>query len=147
MRALPADPAAAPLLTRINAGEISAAPPVTTPAGLVTTDELAGTVPAPPPALPGWLLALERAIGPLRWLLAAFALAAAVVGVALLVAGGAAGVAVGVVLLVLAAAAAAVAVAVAVAVARAKPRPSPADSLRPAALTVAAIDRLPAFAR
>jgi hypothetical protein len=140
MRALPAGQAAAPLLTRIDAGEISAAPPVTTPAGLVTTDELADTVPAPPPALPGWLLALERAIGWRRWLLAAFALAAAVAGVVLLVAGGAAGAAVGVVLLVLAAAAAAVAVAAAVA--RAKSRPSPADSLRPAALTVAAVDRL-----
>jgi len=139
MRALPASVADTPLLTRIDAGEISAAPPVTTPPGLVTTDELADTVPAPPPSLPGWLLTLKRTIPWLPWLLAAVAVAAAVAGAALLVAGGAAGMTAGVVLLALAVLAAAAAVAVA----RATPVPSPADLLRPAALTVAAVDRLP----
>ena len=146
-RALPAAPAAGSLLARIDAGEISPAPALTIPPGLVTTDELADTVPAPPAHLPGWiprwlarwLIALKRAVPALAWLLAAVALAAAIAGIAVLAAGGAAGVAAGVVLL----AVAVVIAAIALAVSDIKRAANPADLLRPDALTVAAIDRLP----
>jgi hypothetical protein len=146
-RALPAGQASVPLLARIDAGEVSPAPPITTPPGLVTTDELADTVPPPPLALPGWvppwlarwLIALKRAVPALAWLLAALALAAAIAGIVVLAAGGAAGVAGGILLLAFAA----VIAVLALAVSQIKRPPNPADLLRPDALTVAAIDRLP----
>jgi hypothetical protein len=58
MRMLPFDPSISPdnLLARVNAGEVSAAPPKTVPAGIVTTSQAA--VAAVSPGTPSWAPAL-----------------------------------------------------------------------------------------
>ncbi len=58
MRQLPFDAVATPanLLTRINAGEVSAAPPKTVPPDLPTVDQAAGA--ATPSGVPTWLLGI-----------------------------------------------------------------------------------------
>ena len=74
------------LLERVDAGEVSAAPPKVTPPGVVTTDEVADTVVVPP--LPSWvpdpiaewLLDLLRRWRWLPWLLLALAGVFVVVG-------------------------------------------------------------------
>jgi hypothetical protein len=60
MRSLPFDGSVRPdnLLTRINDGDVSAAPPKVVPPGVPTLDEAAGA--AEPPGVPGWVLALLR---------------------------------------------------------------------------------------
>ena len=83
MRSLPFDATRSPdnLLTRVNAGEVSAAPPKTTPAGVVTVDQVAAA--AAPADVPSWAAALLK----LTWLpWAAFVLAAIalIVGIVLL---------------------------------------------------------------
>jgi hypothetical protein len=85
MRALPFDSEARPdnVLDRVNAGEVSAAPPKVTPPGVVTTDEVADLL--LPSGVPRWILdALDR-FPWLQWLpllLALLAGALAVVAVA-----------------------------------------------------------------
>ena len=80
MRQLPFDGSVTPqnLLTRINAGEVSAAPPKQAPPGLPTVDQ-AGQA-AHPPGVPIWLLAVLAAY---PWL--PFAVAAAGVLLAILI--------------------------------------------------------------
>ncbi|HEY3726034.1 MAG TPA: hypothetical protein VGL51_02595 [Solirubrobacteraceae bacterium] len=58
MRSLPFDASATPhnLLTRINAGEVSAAPPKVVPPGVATVDQAAGA--AAPQEVPNWILSL-----------------------------------------------------------------------------------------
>ena len=58
MRPLPFDATVTPtnLLTRINAGEVSAAPPKTVPPGVPTVDQAAGA--GHPAGVPGWILDL-----------------------------------------------------------------------------------------
>ncbi|BEP14781.1 hypothetical protein acdb102_30920 [Acidothermaceae bacterium B102] len=147
MRALPTTAAinATTLLTRVDAGEVSAAPPVVTPPGLVTTDEVADLVPVPalpswiPVPIADWLLGLLRTLRQLPWLLLLGALVALILAVVLVVVAGAVGIALGVILL----AVAALLAAVALALRRSETGLADADSLRPAALTVAAVDALP----
>jgi len=135
----------ATLLRRIDAGEVSAAPPVHTPPGLATTDELADAVPVPPlPTwIPGplaaWLLRGIRRFRWLPWLVLALAVLAIVLGLLLVLVGGAAALAVGVLALLVAA----VLVAVWWALRRSESALDRADTLRPGGLTVQAVDRLP----
>ena len=81
MRQLPFDANATPtnLLTRINAGEVSAAPPKAVPPELPTVDEAAGA--AHPAGAPGWILDL---LAKYPWLPWAVVIAALVIAVVLL---------------------------------------------------------------
>jgi hypothetical protein len=65
MRSLPFDATATPtnLLQRVDAGDVSAAPPKVVPAGVPTVDEASAV--AEPTGVPDWLLGL---LGRLRWL-------------------------------------------------------------------------------
>jgi hypothetical protein len=67
MRALPFDSTATPrnLLTRINAGAVSAAPPKTAPPALPSVDQAAGA--ARPPGVPTWVLDLLTRYPWLPW--------------------------------------------------------------------------------
>lgn len=134
------------LLGRVDAGEVSAAPPVVTPGGLATTDELADALPVPPlpvwvPApVAAWLLAAHRRHSWLPALLVVLAVLLLGAGVALLAAGGALAAA----LAALAFVAAAGSLILWRALRRARSARERADSLRPGALTVDVVDRLPA---
>jgi hypothetical protein len=124
------------LLQRVNAGEVSAAPPKITPPGVVTTDEVADLV--LPSGVPPWL------VGTLRrwpWLVTATLVVAVVVALLALLLVLLAGA--GAVLLVVGAAVAAVLLVLwmllrqwAAAIAR-------SDALRESGLTAAAVDELP----
>ena len=133
------------LLGRIDAGEVSAAPPVVTPPGLVTTDELADALPAPvlpswvPAGLGLWLLGQLRAHRWLVWLFLGLAVLAIVLGVALAALAGAAGLVLGVVLL----AVAVVLGSLGMALRKSEAALDEATSLRPDGLTVQAVDELP----
>lgn len=137
------------LLERMDAGEVAAAPAKVTPAGVVTTDEVADTVPMPPlpswlPAsLAAWLLALLRRLRSLPTLLILVAVLLAILGVALLAVGGT----VAIIVAVLAVVIAGLVLWVAIALRRAQVAIDRADGLRPGALTVEAVDRLPAAPR
>jgi len=140
-RQLPA--ASVDLLGRVDAGEVSPAPPKVTPPGVVTTDEVADTIgPGPLPGwIPGlvaaWLLALLRRHRWLHWLVLALAVLVLVAGVLLVaVAGVGAAVAAAVLAFVL--------LAMWWALRRSEAALDRADTLRPGSLTPAAVDRLPA---
>jgi hypothetical protein len=78
-RSLPFTPELTPhnLLTRVNAGEVSAAPPKTVPPGVVTVDQVA--VAAEPGDVPHWLLALLARYPWLPWVLLALAIVLGIV--------------------------------------------------------------------
>jgi hypothetical protein len=71
IRSLPFTAAITPqnLLTRVNAGEVTAAPPKTVPTGVVTVGQVAGA--AEPANVPSWLLALLARYPWLLWALLA----------------------------------------------------------------------------
>lgn len=135
----------ATLLDRVDAGEVSAAPPKTTPTGVVTTDEVADTVDVPP--MPGWvpapiadwLLGLMRRMRRLRWLVLGIAIALVAIGLLVAAVGGAVGVAIGVVFVIVGL----VLIALWLALRKLEQAHDRADSLRPGGLTVDAIDQLP----
>ena len=134
------------LLTGVDAGEVSAAPPVVTPPGLVTTDEVVDAIDvAPlPPWVPApvarWLLDLLRRYRWMHWLVLALAIVLLVGGLVLVgVTGGTVAAALGTVVIVVAL----VAVALWWALRRSEAQLDRADGLRPGALTVEAVDRLP----
>ncbi|WP_405535213.1 hypothetical protein OG787_12240 [Streptomyces sp. NBC_00075] len=129
------------LLTRIDAGEVSASPPVLTPPGVVTTDELADTLHVPLPGwLPrgpaAWLTALLRRHPWLPWLVLVLGFVALVAGAVLLTTAGAA-LALALLLIGLAL------LALARALHQTGASLGRADGLRPQSLTVEAVDRLP----
>jgi hypothetical protein len=68
LRSLPFTPArpTSALLTRVNAGEVSAAPPKVPPPGTTSLDQLAAAT--RPAGVPGWLLRLLRRHPWVRWL-------------------------------------------------------------------------------
>jgi hypothetical protein len=133
------------LLERVDAGDVSAAPPKVTPPGVVTTDDVADTVDVP--SLPTWvpgfiagrLLDLLRRWRWLPNLFIALAVVLAVVGMVLVVAGGVAGTAVGAALVLVGV----VLFAIGWALRRIEAALDRGDSVRPGGLTVDAIDRLP----
>ncbi len=134
------------LFARIDAGEVSAAPPKVTPPGLVTTDDVADTVDVPPlpgwvpDPLAGWLLALLRRWRWLHWLVLAIAVLLVVVGLVLLFAvRGAVGITLGVLALALGL----VLLALWWALRRSEAALDRADTLRPGGLDVDGVDRLP----
>lgn len=133
------------LLERVDAGEVSAAPPKVTPPGVVTTDDVADTVEVPPlPTwIPGpiarWLLGLLRRWRWLPKLLLALAFGFVVIGALLLALGGGAGAVVGTVLIVVGV----VLFVVGWALRRSEAALDRSDSIRPGGLTVDDIDRLP----
>lgn len=133
------------LLERVDAGEVSAAPPKVTPPGVVTTDEVADTVGVPPlpPWVPDpiavWLLDLLRRWRWLPWLLLALAGAIVVVGALLILAGGVAGYVIGAVVLLVGL----VLFALWLALRRSESALDRGDSIRPGGLTVEGVDRLP----
>jgi hypothetical protein len=79
MRQLPFDTktTSTNLLTRVNAGEVSAAPPKAVPPGLPTVDQAAGA--AHPAGVPSWILALLAKFPWLPWAVLIAALLIAVV--------------------------------------------------------------------
>jgi len=129
------------LLERVDAGEVSAAPPKATPPGVVTTDEVAEVVEssALPSWVPGsiasWLLALLRRWRWLPWLVLTLAIVLLVVGVLLVPAG----VVIGAALVV----AALVVLALWWALRRTEVAIDRADSIRPGGLTEEDVDELP----
>lgn len=134
------------LVRRVDAGEVSPAPPKVTPPGLVTTDEVADTVDVPP--LPdwvpgpvaGWLLGLIRRWRWLHWLVLALGVLLVLLGLVLVIGvGGWLGVSLG----VLAIALGLVLLLLALALRRSESALDHADSLRPGGLDVAGVDRLP----
>lgn len=86
MRSLPFDATATPdnLLERVDAGEVSAAPPKAVPPGVPTVEEVAGAAGAA--GLPSWLRPLAR-LSWLPWFLIALAFVLLVLAVLLLPAG------------------------------------------------------------
>ena len=134
------------LVRRVDAGEVSSAPPKETPPGLVTTDEVADTVEMPP--LPGWvpgplaqwLLDLLRRWRWAHWLVLALGVLLVVVGLVLVIAvRGAVGVTLG----VLAIAVGLVLLALWWAMRRSEGALDRADTVRPGGLDVDTVDRLP----
>jgi hypothetical protein len=87
MRSLPFDAAVTPdnLLERVDAGEVSAAPPKTAPPGAPTVDDVAGA--AGVAGLPPWLRVLARLFPWLAWLLIALAFVLLALAVLLLPSG------------------------------------------------------------
>ena len=81
MRSLPFTAAVQPgnLLARINAGEVSAAPPKVVPPGVVTVGQVAGAAPAVPGAPGAWWRRLLARFGWLPWLLIAVGILALIV--------------------------------------------------------------------
>jgi hypothetical protein len=126
----PAQPASA-LLSRVNAGEVSAAPPKVPPPGTTTLDQL---VEGSRAGVPGWLLELLRRHPWIRWL--ALLLAALLAVLLLVFPGGALGV-------VLAAVAVVAGVAAVAALGRWRRQDEAAGALREEGQTPAAVDALP----
>jgi hypothetical protein len=132
------------MLERVDAGEVSAAPPKVTPPGVVTTDDVASTVDV---SLPSWvpgpiaglLLDLLRRWRWLPWLLLALAVALVVVGVVLIPAGGAAGYVVGVIVVLVGL----LLFPLWRALRRSESALDRRDSIRPGGLTEVGVDRLP----
>lgn len=131
LRFTPARPASA-LLARVNAGEVSAAPPKVPPPGTTTLDQLAEA--ARPAGVPRWLLELLRRHPWVRWLVLVLAVALAVLF--LFVPGGALG-------LLLAAAAIVAGVAAAAALGRWLRQDQAAEAMGEEGQTPASVDALP----
>jgi hypothetical protein len=137
MRALPFDDGVRPdnLLTRVNRGEVSAAPPKRTPPGVVTTDQVADVLlPAGPPP---WLVALLRRKPWLVLVALLLAILLVVLVLVLVLAGAGAG------LLAAGAVVAAALVALWWALRRWQRAIAQSDVVRPSGLTVEAVDALP----